>query len=61
MDEPPRYGNADEAALEPTERRDLILATLAIQRAFWQMWGRDATVQDVERALGLSKDERPDR
>lgn len=45
------FGNADEAKLEPTERRDLILATLAIQRGIMEMWGRWATVQEIEEHL----------
>lgn len=46
-----RFGNADEAALESTERRDLILATLAIQRSIMDMYGRWASVQEIEEHL----------
>ena len=51
MSEPVRYGNADEAAMEPTERRDLILATLAIARGYLDLWGRWPTVQEIEEHL----------
>lgn len=48
---PEPFGNADEAALEPNERRDLILAVLTIQRAISELWGRWATVQEIEEYL----------
>lgn len=48
MDEPLHGSNADESALTATERRDLILATLTIQRQFYQLWARWLTVQELE-------------
>jgi len=33
------------------ERKDLIAKVLEIQRQFWQLFGKDATVQDVEDVL----------
>ncbi len=49
MSEP--FSNADEAALEATERRDLIHATLTMQRQIHEMWGRWATVKEIEEFL----------
>lgn len=51
MDEPRPFGNSDERALEPTERRDLILAVLTMQRAWHEMYGAWLTVQHVEDIL----------
>lgn len=51
MSEPPRFSNADEAALESTERREIIHATLTLQRTLHEMWGRWATVQEIEEHL----------
>lgn len=51
MAEPVRFSNADEAALESTERRDLIHAALTIQRGIYDLWGRWATVQEIEEHL----------
>lgn len=51
MDEPQRFGNASEAGLQPSERRDLILATLAIARGIMDHEGRWVSVQEVERLL----------
>ncbi len=45
------FSNADEAALVPTERRDLIHATLTLQRQIYDLWGRWATVQEIEALL----------
>ena len=50
-DEPPRFSNWDEASLTPTERRDLILATLELARGYMDLYGRWPTVQDVEEHL----------
>lgn len=49
MDRP--GSNADEAALVPTERRDLILAVLTLQRQRHEMYGDWLRVQDVEKLL----------
>lgn len=49
MDEP--YTNADEAALASTERRDLILAVLTMQRSWHEMYGSWLTIQHVEELL----------
>lgn len=49
--EPVRFSNADEAALEPTERREIIHATLTIQRGIYDMWGRWASVKEIEEHL----------
>lgn len=51
MTEPVRGSNADEAALGATERRDLIHATLTLQRTILEMWGRFCTVQEIEELL----------
>lgn len=51
MAEPVRFGNADEATMEPTERRDLILATLAIARGYLDLWGRWPSVREIEEHL----------
>lgn len=45
------FSNADEAKLTPTERRDLILAVLTMQRIISETWGRWATVQEIEELL----------
>jgi hypothetical protein len=50
-DEPQRIGNAGDAALEPTERRDLIFATLAVARGYLDLWGRFPSTQEVEEYL----------
>jgi hypothetical protein len=44
-------GNADEARLSPTERRDLILAVLAFVRGYCDLWGKYPSVQEVEELL----------
>jgi hypothetical protein len=38
-------------AMSERERKDLIAKVLEIQRQFWQLFGKDATVQDVEDVL----------
>lgn len=50
-DAPIAGSNADEAALTPTERRDLILAVLTLQRQYHELWGTWLRVQDVEAFL----------
>lgn len=47
-DEPLRYGNADEAALDETERRQIVHTTLALARAYLDYWARWPTTQEVE-------------
>lgn len=51
MSEERPFGNADEAALEPTERRDLIFAVLTMQRSWHEMYGSWLTIQHVEELL----------
>ena len=48
----PQPSNASEAALTPSERRDLILATLQLAYGHLELWGRKITVQEVLRNLG---------
>ena len=43
--------NADERAMAPTERRDLILAVSAFVRGYSETWGRWPTVQEIEASL----------
>ncbi len=48
---PEPYGNADEAGLEETERRQVIHGTLTLQRQIYDLWGRWATVKEIEELL----------
>lgn len=50
-----RGSPATEASLTPTERRDLILAVLVLQRAISETWGRWATVPEIEAYLNGTK------
>jgi len=45
------YGNADEIALSETERRQVIHGTLTLQRQIYDLWGRWATVKEIEDLL----------
>ncbi len=49
---PLRPSNAADAALTPSERRDLIRATLEIAYGHLDLWGEKVTVIDVLRTLG---------
>lgn len=55
--EPQRPSNAHDAALTPTERTDLIRATLELAYGNLDLWGQKITVTEVLRTLGYRWDE----